>query len=59
MRASFIDSWPTMAVKGKLWRSRETLTLVRLDIPRQEDWEEGVGVGLWWWELHAWFDALR
>jgi hypothetical protein len=25
IRASFMDSWPTIAVKGKLWRSSVTL----------------------------------
>jgi hypothetical protein len=46
IRASFIDSWPTIAVKGKLWRSSVMLTWFRLVGGRKKGWEAGGGVGL-------------
>src|SRR6266566_6821684 len=47
IRASFMDSWPTIAVKGKLWRSSVMLTGFRLVGGRKTEWEGGGWVGFW------------
>src|SRR5882762_8050486 len=48
IRASFIDSWPTIAVKGKLWRSSVMLTWFRLGGGRKKGRGFGWGLGGVW-----------